>query len=443
NEGRLTETEALEELKLLYTQLQRLYERIPQRGAAILTVASLMEACRTTSLRPPPAIGAPSPLKAIQSAGLTGASDGLSMASGATGASATTPSAILRLDKSTNTNTTATIPNGSVMTAPGNGSIGPMPPQTRITITDELDSAQEVERERHKQEARSIDGSDFRLDHQQLQCMCSGAADEEPYAGRDGLSRSMELEGVGGRNNNCCCSCSCCSSTRTRTGNRPQQHRRNDSVINNSTSAVQLTSAGGAVNCNCKISGVNDKSGSGSVSAVTGRRKPTDADGVVVVGGALHKAKQHTSELVLNCQFVVGGSEGGGTGGGGLGYVAPNTASSTLTPTTDEATIRSVNLEKFNKLYANNSSRIDSLKEHFLMRNALTTALQNLEIENRSRSAVNHERIRPPRQSSDDDAKRPESTGGTTEPHDAPTVNRARLAEPAAVGNPGADEAIN
>ncbi|XP_053662412.1 uncharacterized protein LOC128711556 [Anopheles marshallii] len=547
NEGRLTETEALEELKLLYTQLQRLYERIPQRGAAILTVASLMEACRTTSLRPPPAIGAPSPLKAIQSAGMTGAPDGLSMASGTTGILAATPTTIQRMDKSTNTNTTATIPNGSVTTAPGNGSIVPMPSQTRITITDDADGVQEADRERHKLGARSIDGSDFRLDHQQLQCMCSGSGDEEPYAGRDGLSRSMDLD-VGGRNNNCCCSCSCCSTTRT-TGNRqqqqqPQQHRRNDSVINNSTSAVLLNSASGAVNCNCKISGVNDKSGSGSASTVAGRRKP-DVDGAV----PLHKAKQHTSELVLNCQFAGGNNGVGGGGDSGLGYVAPNSASTVgehrkqqqqqnseqhhhqapshphqhqrasstsecgefstnafescdnllhqqhhyqhqqqpphhhqphhqrhqltgsagdsvdshatqtgptgerslgggvpgtlaqLTPATDEATIRSVNLEKFNKLYANNSSRIDSLKEHFLMRNALTTALQNLEIENRSRCAVGHGRIRP-RHASDDEV----TDSGLAEPRDVPADQSRsviRGPEVPAVSNSGADEAIN
>ncbi|XP_049297643.1 uncharacterized protein LOC125771263 [Anopheles funestus] len=551
NEGRLTETEALEELKLLYTQLQRLYERIPQRGAAILTVASLMEACRTTTLRPPPAIGAPSPLKAIQSAGMAGAPDGLSMASGATGISTATPTTIQRMDKSTNTNTTSTIPNGSVTTAPGNGSIVPMPSQTRITITDDADSVQEVDRERHKLGARSIDGSDFRLDHQQLQCMCSGSGDEEPYAGREVLSRSMELD-TGRRNNNCCCSCSCCSTTRT-VGNRQQQqqqqqqqHRRNDSVINNSTSAVLLNSASGAVNCNCKISGVNDKSGSGSVSTVAGRRKP-DVDGAVSAV-PLHKAKQHTSELVLNCQFVGGSHDGGAVGAVGQGYAVPNSpstvgehrkqqqqqcteqphhpapshphhqrASSTsecgefstkafescdnllhqhhhyqqqpahgrhklagsagdsvdshatqtgpavertlgggvagtlaqLTPATDEATIRSVNLEKFNKLYANNSSRIDSLKEHFLMRNALTTALQNLEIENRSRCAVGHGRIRP-RHASDDDG--PEGTVGIMEPRDVPTVkgdddpsqrNVARGTMIPTVSNPGADDAIN
>uniref|UniRef100_A0A182PG68 Uncharacterized protein n=1 Tax=Anopheles epiroticus TaxID=199890 RepID=A0A182PG68_9DIPT len=461
NEGRLTETEALEELKLLYTQLQRLYERIPQRGAAILTVASLMEACRTTSLRPPPAIGAPSPLKAIQSAG---APDGLSVGSGAPGVSTPTPTPILRLDKSTNTNTTATIPNGSVTTAPGNGSIVPMPTQTRITITDEVESVPE---EGHgKEYPRSIDGSDFQLDHQQLQCMCSGSGEDEYDVGpRDpGLSRSMEL--TGRRNNYCCCSCNCCTSTRTATSRQQQQqqqHRRNDSVINNSTSAGLLT--GGAVSCNCKISGVNDKSGSGASGCPsTARHK----DGTVGSGEQFHKAKQHTSELVLNCQFVDGSGEhrkqqqpqqnsqqrshpshhqrassssdcgefstkafescdnllhqqqqqqanrsqqqrqhgkpnphggctgdshvdsqatqtvGVGGGGGGGGGVAGTLAQ--LTPATDEATIRSVNLEKFNKLYANNSSRIDSLKEHFLMRNALTTALQHLELENRSRN---------------------------------------------------------
>uniref|UniRef100_A0A9I3EHU9 G-protein coupled receptors family 3 profile domain-containing protein n=1 Tax=Anopheles dirus TaxID=7168 RepID=A0A9I3EHU9_9DIPT len=505
NEGRLTETEALEELKLLYTQLQRLYERIPQRGAAILTVASLMEACRTTSLRPPPAIGAPSPLKAIQG---VGAPDGLSMASAGTAVSSATPTAIQRADKSTNTNTTATIPNGSV-TVPT--SIAHMPPQTRITITDEADGTPVPERDKRcpnqPAQARSIDGSDFRLDHQQLQCMCSG---EEPTDG-DGwagapFSRSVELVEAIGRSNNCCCSCSCCAA-RTIGSNRQQQqqqhhrHQRNDSVINNSTSAVLLTGAAGAGNCNCKIGEVHDKSGSASVATATGRRKVED--------GPLQQTKQHTSELVLNCQFV-GGSNGGGDGVGvrgssgehrkqqqnsrqhqhhhhhqrasstsecgelstnafdscdnlphqqqeqrhqqhqqdphqptqqqppparprqtfGAGDSVDNHATQTqpgggglagtlaqLAPATDEATIRSVNLEKFNKLYATNSSRIDSLKEHFLMRNALTTALQSLELENRARvGRTGPVRARPTSDDALPDAGRVELASSGIEP---------------------------
>uniref|UniRef100_A0A182VIR7 G-protein coupled receptors family 3 profile domain-containing protein n=1 Tax=Anopheles merus TaxID=30066 RepID=A0A182VIR7_ANOME len=506
NEGRLTETEALEELKLLYTQLQRLYERIPQRGAAILTVASLMEACRTTSLRPPPALGAPSPLKAIQAAGPP---DGLSVASGATGlpSPAPTPTTILRLDKSTNTNTTATIPNGSVTAAPpGNGSIVPLPAQTHITITDELDGPEEAAPDPARPDClRSIDGSDFRLDHQQLQCMCSG--DEEPA-----LSRSMELTGRRNNSNGCCCSCACCASTRTAQPQQQQQQHgwRNDSVINNSTSAGVLTGAGSAVNCNCKISGVHVKSGSASgctACSAGGRRQ----DATVGCAGPLHKAKQHSSELVLNCQF---GDRSSGEhrkqqqqpnstqqqihpsphhhqrasstsecgefstkafescdnllhqqqqqpvrqhqrhnhpSGTGPHTLVDSQATQTqagvagtlaqLAPATDEATIRSVNLEKFNKLYANNSSRIDSLKEHFLMRNALTTALQHLEIENRSRGQGGRARGR--------ESVEQGGGGGVTEPPARDTAVRTQhepqqQSSTVTPGNPvGRDEAIN
>ncbi|XP_061500335.1 uncharacterized protein LOC1276821 [Anopheles gambiae] len=513
NEGRLTETEALEELKLLYTQLQRLYERIPQRGAAILTVASLMEACRTTSLRPPPALGAPSPLKAIKAAA---APDGLSVASGATGipSPAPTPTTILRLDKSTNTNTTATIPNGSVTTAPpGNGSIVPLPAQTRITITDELDGPEEAVPDLARPNClRSIDGSDFRLDHQQLQCMCSGDEEYGEAGQRDPLSRSMELTGRRNNSNGCCCSCACCTSTRT--AQPQQQHgRRNDSVINNSTSAGVLTGAGSAVNCNCKISGVHVKSGSASGCACSagGRRQ----DATVGSAGPLHKAKQHTSELVLNCQFVdrssaehrkqqqqqpnstqqqmhpsphhhqraSSTSECGEfstkafescdnllhqqqqqqpvrqhqrhnhPSGTGPNTLVDSQATQTqvgvagtlaqLAPATDEATIRSVNLEKFNKLYANNSSRIDSLKEHFLMRNALTTALQHLEIENRSRGQGSRARGREPVEQGGGGG-----CGGVTEPPARDTAvqtqHEQQQSSTVAPGNPvGRDEAIN
>ncbi|XP_053674377.1 uncharacterized protein LOC128724681 [Anopheles nili] len=549
NEGRLTETEALEELKGLYTQLQRLYERIPQRGAAILTVASLMEACRTTSLRPPPAIGAPSPLKAIQAAPDTGLTQGV-----VPGGASTIPStAILRLDKSTNTNTTATIPNGTgghplaMATTTGNGPVGLMPSQTRITITDEPEP--EPEYERHKQQARSIDGSDFRLDHQQLECMCSGAgAGEEPVGYGGG--------GAGSEPGGCCCACSCCLARR-----RTQGSAR---VINSSTSAVLLTGGGG---CNCKISAVNDRSGSGSVSAgSSGRRKSgVGPDGTVE---PLRNAKQHTSELVLNCgQFaasdvVRGGGVSGASGGAVSTRISPaveyrkleqhqeqhqqqhhhQRASSTSecgefstkafescdnlqhqhphhqhhhpqqqqqqqhqqhqqrqrqtfssgdsidshatqTPhhrehgeagtlaqlaqagsgvggsggRPDDATIRSVNLEKFNKLYANNSSRIDSLKEHFLMRNALTTALQNLENENRCRGAtggggvsapvLGYPRARPRRSCGDDGSGTggPDYSRAPGEPKQSPMVEQPQVLQVApSSGDPlGVDGPIN
>ncbi|XP_058123474.1 uncharacterized protein LOC131294630 [Anopheles ziemanni] len=485
NEGRLTETEALEELKLLYTQLQRLYERIPQRGAAILTVSSLIEACRSTSLRPPPAIGAPSPLKAIQT-------DGGPTVGAANSASPSAASAVVRLDKSTNTNTIATIPNGQIEAGGGGGGLtittpvatggpnGMLPSPTRITITDDTSDdgsgrQEEGERRQTQREARSIDGSDFRLDHQQLQCMCS-----------DGGEALYDGDVAEGRR--CTCCCTCCASNRSSGNHRQQQkqqHRRNDSVINYSNSAVQLANAGSTVNCNCKISAVSDRSGSGSGTA--GQSVP------------LRTAKQHNSELVLNCQFAGVGNvaptrydhqnqqqkqhqhppqhqrasstseysefstkafescdnllhqhqhnlhhnhhqqqqaphqtqptqqqqqqrqrqtsssgdsldnhasyasgRGGGARGaeGTLAQLSPSPATATGPATAEderaaaEAT-RLVNLEKFNKLYANNSSRIDSLKEHFLMRNALTTALQNLENENRSRG-VARGRLREP-----------------------------------------------
>ncbi|KFB48679.1 hypothetical protein ZHAS_00016676 [Anopheles sinensis] len=451
NEGRLTETEALEELKLLYTQLQRLYERIPQRGAAILTVASLIEACRSTSLRPPPAIGAPSPLKAIQA-------DGGPVVVATNSASPTGASGVVRLDKSTNTNTIATIPNGRVegggggdvgltitTPVPAGGPNGMLPSPTRITITDDTSDdgsgrQEEGGRRQTQREARSIDGSDFRLDHQQLQCMCS-----------DGGEALYDGDMAEGRR--CTCCCTCC---------RLEPFHRKPSTTAEAaaaSAAVQLANAGGTVNCNCKISAVSDRSGSGS--------------GTADQSVPLRTAKQHNSELVLNCQFVGVGnvastpydhhqnqqqqkqhqhppqhqrasstseysefstkafescdnllhqhqhnhhhqhpqqqqvphqthqaqqrqrqtSSSGDSldnhasyapGRGGLARSAEGTLAQ-LAPSQTTAT--GATTVEDERAAAEATRRIDSLKEHFLMRNALTTALQNLENENRSRGA--------------------------------------------------------
>ncbi|XP_052859946.1 uncharacterized protein LOC128267196 [Anopheles cruzii] len=459
NEGRLTETEAAEELKQLYTQLQRLYERIPQRGAAILTVASLMEACRCSTLKPPAlgALGAASPLKAIQAGPTEGTRPALDgTTTDASGASPT----VQRLDKSTNTRTIATIPNG---TGVCHGAM--VASQTRITITDdELAEAEDVGAGRQLGTgARSIDGSDFRLDHQQLQCMCSGGAEED----RCGSDQCR------------CCGCGCCPSRRA---HRQREQPHNDSVINYSNAG----SAGRTVNCNCKISAVND------VSEAEARDR--------------RRAKQPGSELVLSCQFSgAGGLSAGLLSAGQLQQQGPlpqqqqqqqqlrhQCVSSTssdyselstkafescdnpphqphrpvnhqhchppqqqqqqqqqrrqrqtscsgdnldnhapadqavrpgpgagatrpVQPSAPPPGARAGNLEKFNKLYADSGNRIDSLQENFLMRAALTTALQNLENENRSRGP--HPNHRHHRRSSADgaDSSTSQSTAGATE----------------------------
>lgn len=58
SDSRLTEQEALEQIRQLCTQLQHLQDRAPPRGVAIATIATLLETCTTShqlSLKPPPA----------------------------------------------------------------------------------------------------------------------------------------------------------------------------------------------------------------------------------------------------------------------------------------------------------------------------------------------------------------------------------------------------
>ncbi|ETN62519.1 hypothetical protein AND_005787 [Anopheles darlingi] len=511
NEGRLTETEALEELKQLYVQLQRLYERIPQRGAAIVTVASLMEACRCSSLKPPPSVGAPSPLKAITAG--PGMDGGAVMVLGSAG-DGTSPCGVLRLDKSTNTNTTATIPNGEPCVGNGVAGGGMMlvPSHTRITITDETTTATVATVSEpliagagrgSTSGARSIDGSDFRLDHQQLECMCSDSTAEphttdDPGDGEEaGAAAASRINGTVRPPGSCCCCCDCgtvCPSQHSPpTRHRVQQQQHNDSVINYSLSggaagssssggaapATSVASAASTVNCNCKISAVSDVSGGAAARS----------------SSSSSSSHPPSAELVLSCQLS-GGNRAGGRSAGCLSTLAhqqqqqsrrqhhraSSTASSEYserstkafescdnllhqhhrpsnhhhhhhppphpsscapnhhqqqqqqqqqrqrqtscsgdsldnhdtttgapmsTPTTTTTTTTTIsqqqqqhhcardgvgNLEKFNKLYAgtggsssSTSSKIDSLQENFLMRAALTTALQNLENENRSR----------------------------------------------------------
>jgi hypothetical protein len=66
NDSRLTEQEALEEIKQICDQLKRLYERIPSRGSAQGTIQALLDSCKTSSntqlmLKPPPGGGGASP----------------------------------------------------------------------------------------------------------------------------------------------------------------------------------------------------------------------------------------------------------------------------------------------------------------------------------------------------------------------------------------------
>ncbi|XP_049542804.1 uncharacterized protein LOC125955704 [Anopheles darlingi] len=375
NEGRLTETEALEELKQLYVQLQRLYERIPQRGAAIVTVASLMEACRCSSLKPPPSVGAPSPLKAITAG--PGMDGGAVMVLGSAG-DGTSPCGVLRLDKSTNTNSTATIPNGEPCVGNGVAGGGMMlvPSHTRITITDETSTATVATVSEpliagagrdSTSGARSIDGSDFRLDHQQLECMCSDSTAEphttnDPGDGEEAGAAASRINGTVRPAGSCCCCCDCgtvCPSqhsppTRHRV---QQQQQHNDSVINYSLSggaagsssssggaapATSVASAASTVNCNCKISAVSDVSG-----------------GAAARSSSSSSSSSHppSAELVLSCQLS-GGNRAGGRSAGCLSTLAHQ---------------------------QQQQSRRQHHRASSTASTALTTALQNLENENRSR----------------------------------------------------------
>ncbi|XP_021699568.1 uncharacterized protein LOC23687899 isoform X2 [Aedes aegypti] len=316
NDSRLTDEEAIEEIKQLHIQLQHLYERIPQRGIAITTITCLIDICKNSSLKPPPTIGG---VKAIMAA-----PDKTSQT---------------HIDKSTNT---ITLPNGTY------SSEGFNHPDARIMITDDYDHSN-----------RSIDNSKFNLDSLQLKCMCSEAEVEDEAEPKCECHRSE-----GGLVHSCYNTVSsfkhsdCCDSGRA--------------ILVKQNSELVLSSSG------CCSGASQHGSGTHPANTCSSKFSELSAKNFESCDNLLHqqqKRKQTSSGDSIDNHSSR----------------RPNYSGSCLVTTTsslsvDEKNFRNLNQENFNKLYANHNNKIDSLKENFLMRTALTTALHNLENENRSRS---------------------------------------------------------
>ncbi|KAL9699146.1 hypothetical protein quinque_002587 [Culex quinquefasciatus] len=340
NEGRLTEEEATEEIKQLYNQLQRLYDRIPQRGTAIATLAALMETCKNVSLKPPPTIVPKAIMPAPQENGL------------------------IRVDKSTNTNS---IPNGKF------GS------NTRITITDDSDH-------HLNNNHRSIDNSsNFNLDSLQLKCMCS---EEEVLDGEPKCEchkgGAAEVPSCTNTVRSSCKSSVCCDSGRRELQQEEPGGERSKSLLVKRNSELMLNSSSSSSCCR-DGSGRNGSarqpvSGGASCSSKFSELCPKNFESC---DNLLHQ-QQKQRQKQTSCGDSIDNHSNRRPLPGESGLV---TTASSLS--VDENNFRNVNLENFNKLYASHNNKIDSLKENFLMRTALTTALHNLENENRSRGHRN------------------------------------------------------
>uniref|UniRef100_A0A8D8GLQ4 Probable G-protein coupled receptor CG31760 n=1 Tax=Culex pipiens TaxID=7175 RepID=A0A8D8GLQ4_CULPI len=343
NEGRLTEEEATEEIKQLYNQLQRLYDRIPQRGTAIATLAALMETCKNVSLKPPPTVVPKAIMPAPQENGL------------------------IRVDKSTNTNS---IPNGKFES------------NTRITITDDSDHHLNNNNNNH----RSIDNSsNFNLDSLQLKCMCS---EEEVLDGEPKCEchkgGAAEVPSCTNTVRSSCKSSVCCDSGRREQEQEEPGGERSKSLLVKRNSELMLNSSSNSSCCR-DGSGRNGSarhpaSGGASCSSKFSELCPKNFESC---DNLLHQ-QQKQRQKQTSCGDSIDNHSNRRPLPGESGLV---TTASSLS--VDENNFRNVNLENFNKLYASHNNKIDSLKENFLMRTALTTALHNLENENRSRGQRN------------------------------------------------------
>lgn len=177
--------EALEQIRQLCVQLQNLQERSPPRGAAVATISSLLESCRSThplTLRP----SSNTTVGALTGPKLNG-----------------TSTAIVRSDKSTNTNSTT-----DEMCQPISNGF------TRISITDEcvkstdksqsnggvvaaIENIDELNNTVMTMTTTSnIESNFFNL---QLQCMCT-------CSGNDGVSGEVaEINPVDSSSKKCVC----------------------------------------------------------------------------------------------------------------------------------------------------------------------------------------------------------------------------------------------
>ncbi|XP_058461059.1 uncharacterized protein LOC131436379 [Malaya genurostris] len=322
NEGRLTEEEAIDEIKELHNQLQRLYDRVPQRGVAIITIACLMETCKSSSLKPPPPPG----VKAIMTA----------------------PDSKLTkvVDKGINTDT---LMNGNYGSSPWQES------DTRIMITDDS-----------YHNDRSKDNSKFSLDILQLKCMCS---DDDVGERRE--ASECHSEAVVCSCNKIGCSikhADCCDSVREHT--KPVLAKQ----ISEHTLTNRTCSDGESRNY------IDNQSEEKCISGSRTRLGELSVKNYESCDNLLHQ-QQKQRHILTMCDDSIANHCNQRPNSGECGLMA--TASSR---SVDESNFRNLNLENFNKLYASHNNKIDSLKENFLMRTALTTALSNLENENRLRS---------------------------------------------------------
>lgn len=218
-DGRLTEQEALDEIRALSNQLQHLRDRVPMRGNAHTTLSSLLDNCKPAtnclSLKPPPTTsGGGKKLAAIMNNNST----------------TIAPVAVVECaDKSTNTNT--------MMTAMGAGLLSAHQPNgtacTRISITDDCDNRIEGEQMLRQAPPDTISTggrSELSFGDLQLQCMCSDA--HESDGGHCGSSHASSDVSDGRHSPNIACAPSfqlplsvsnqsnhkqCCGKSHTRT----------------------------------------------------------------------------------------------------------------------------------------------------------------------------------------------------------------------------------
>lgn len=198
-DGRLTEQEALDEIRELCNQLQNLRDRVPNRGNAHSTISTLLDQCKPTSsnclsLKPPLTGGVGKKQAAIMGNGNTTTATTLTT-TGLTGGTALVQCA----DKSTNTNTIATTGNERWMLNPNHAN-GISTTCTRISITDDCDNRacdDDNNSNNATKQNRSLplemdatatnpaplsEKSELSFGDLQLQCMCSDAIDIDSSA---------------------------------------------------------------------------------------------------------------------------------------------------------------------------------------------------------------------------------------------------------------------
>lgn len=197
SDGRLTEQEALDEIRELCNQLQHLRERVPARGTAYSTLSSLLDNCKPASnclsLKPPPTT--------------TGAGKKQTAIMNNNCASAAPVNVIEFSDKSTNTNTTG---EERWLLHPNQANGGAC---TRISITDDCDnrirgddgqpqnSLMVLKLQQQASHAEAVadaisasERSELSFGDLQLQCMCSEASEIDDHATGDSADNCAQSQ---------------------------------------------------------------------------------------------------------------------------------------------------------------------------------------------------------------------------------------------------------